>query len=466
MEISNSLKTRVYEYIKSGRLLNEYDTVQIGVSGGADSVCLLFLLLELSQKLQIQVEAMHVHHGIRGGRADSDEEFVRLLCKKLNVPLTVRHVDAPAYAVENSLSLEEAARILRYEALCENQETKIAVAHHRNDQAETVLFQLLRGSGIRGLGGMRPKRDRIIRPLLCLSREEILSYLSENNIDYITDETNEDNTYSRNQIRNEVLPKLTSIQPQAIKHIAAVADDLQQVDAYLRGRAETECGAGIHQTERGVEIEIAPFLGADFIIRRTAIALVLESLVPGRRDLQRSHIVQIAELAEKESGREISLPYGMRARREGDRLVIEREPEKAKEPMKPVAIEAGESYSLQNGNVLATRLIPVDKNLQIPRDTYTKWFDYGKIKSSLQLRNRKSGDYLCIDVQMHHKKLQDYLVNRKIPASRRDEYLLLADGDHILWIIGERISEYYKVSEETEYILEVKYQEAAYERNN
>jgi len=470
MEISYSLKTRVFDYMKAERLVQEHDTVVIGVSGGADSVCLLFLLLELSSQLNIRIRAVHVHHGIRGNQADADADYVAGLCERLQIPLSIQYVDAPGYATENNLTLEEAARILRYRALTELAgDGLIAVAHHRDDQAETMLFQMLRGSSVRGLGGMRPRRDRIIRPLLCLSREEILTYLKENNISYQTDETNFDNAYSRNRIRNEVLPIMTEIQPQAVKHMAALAEDLQEMDAYLRSQAEAAREGMIQTDERGIIFDTDAFLKLNPIIRRTVVAMAFEQLVIGRKDIGRIHISQVAELVEKESGKEITLPYGMKAVKEGRTLTIFREAgmKDAGAAAKTVMdISAEGQYVLEDQRELTTRIFPKSEGLQIPRDAYTKWFDYDKIKFGLQIRNRQPGDYLCIDAQMHHKKLQDYFVNTKIPGSKRDKCLLLADGDHILWVIGGRISEYYKVSEETEYILEIKLQEAAYEREN
>ena len=229
MEISFKIKEKVTDYILKNQLIKEGDTVLIGVSGGADSICLLFLLSEISEKIGFSIKVIHVEHGIRGKASLDDADYVRGLCNEKGFELKTVHVDALSYAEENSLTLEEAARILRYRAFEEYWENmshgeydggfKIAVAHHINDQAETVIFQMLRGSGIKGMGGMSPQRENIIRPLLCLTKEEILLYLSENNLSFRTDESNNDNSYSRNYIRNDILPRLNEIQPQAEIHI-------------------------------------------------------------------------------------------------------------------------------------------------------------------------------------------------------------------------------------------------------
>ena len=240
MEISYQLRERVFRYISEQHLIEQGDTVIAGVSGGADSVCLLFLLLDLKERLQINVTVLHIEHGIRGERSRQDAHFVEELCKTHDIPFQVRSVNATEYAGEHKVTLEEAARILRYEAFAEVAATygdahvKIAVAHHRDDQAETVLFQMARGSGLHGLGGMHPKRDRIIRPLLTCSRRDLELYLSENNLPYVTDETNQDNQYARNRIRNVILPELKEIQPGCIDHIAAAAGELQEIDAFIK----------------------------------------------------------------------------------------------------------------------------------------------------------------------------------------------------------------------------------------
>ena len=240
----DALMLEIKRYIGANQLIRPGDGVVVGLSGGPDSVFLLYALYTLQGRMGFTLRAVHVHHGIRGAEADRDEAFSEKLCAKLDIPFQAVHVAAPAYAAQHGLSLEEAARILRYEALeaARQQLTQapaawIAVAHHLDDQAETVLHNLVRGAGLRGLAGMENRRNHVIRPLLSIKREDILKWLEQNNIPYVTDSTNADPHYTRNRIRSTVLPELREINPEASAHIAHSAALLREADAYFHALA-------------------------------------------------------------------------------------------------------------------------------------------------------------------------------------------------------------------------------------
>lgn len=271
----DALMLEIKRYIEKNQLIRPGDGVVVGLSGGPDSVFLLYALHTLQPRMGFTLWAVHVHHGIRGAEADRDEAFSEKLCAKLAVPFQAVHVAAPAYAAQHGLSLEEAARILRYEALeaARQQLTEalasgspapasgsaahlptpssaactstadsapaawIAVAHHLDDQAETVLHNLVRGAGLRGLAGMENRRNHVIRPLLSIKREDILKWLKQYDIPYVTDSTNADPHYTRNRIRSTVLPELREINPEASSHIAHSAALLREADAYFHALA-------------------------------------------------------------------------------------------------------------------------------------------------------------------------------------------------------------------------------------
>ena len=240
----DALMLEIKRYIGANQLIRPGDGVVVGLSGGPDSVFLLYALYTLQPRMDFTLRAVHVHHGIRGAEADRDEMFSEKLCAKLDIPFQAVHVAAPAYATQHGLSLEEAARILRYEALeaARQQLTQapaawIAVAHHLDDQAETVLHNLVRGAGLRGLAGMENRRNHVIRPLLSIKREDILKWLKQNDIPYVTDSTNADPHYTRNRIRSTVLPELREINPEASAHIAHSAALLREADAYFHALA-------------------------------------------------------------------------------------------------------------------------------------------------------------------------------------------------------------------------------------
>ena len=271
----DALMLEIKRYIGANQLIRPGDGVVVGLSGGPDSVFLLYALHTLQHRMGFTLRAVHVHHGIRGAEADRDEAFSEKLCAKLDIPFQAVHVAAPAYAAQHGLSLEEAARILRYEALEAARQQLgqtlaarpsnapepsaleapspfqpvrtsaapsapaawIAVAHHLDDQAETVLHNLVRGAGLRGLAGMENRRNHVIRPLLSIKREDILKWLKQNDIPYVTDSTNADPHYTRNRIRSTVLPELREINPEASAHIAHSAALLREADAYFHALA-------------------------------------------------------------------------------------------------------------------------------------------------------------------------------------------------------------------------------------
>ncbi|MBR6396573.1 MAG: tRNA lysidine(34) synthetase TilS, partial [Lachnospiraceae bacterium] len=232
---------KVSEYIRQNNLITPGDTIIEGISGGADSVCLLLMLEELKKEIDFKTVAVHVHHGIRRKSADKDQKFVEKLCEEKGIELKSFKKDIPLICKITRESEEECGRRIRYELfddVCGMYENaKIAVAHHMNDQAETVLFRIIRGSGIKGLTGMEAKRDNIIRPLLCLKREEIEQYLEETEQDYRIDETNGKIEYSRNYIRKKIIPRLETLRNNAVEHINALSGEASAINSYMENKA-------------------------------------------------------------------------------------------------------------------------------------------------------------------------------------------------------------------------------------
>lgn len=319
----DALMLEIKRYIEKNQLIRPGDGVVVGLSGGPDSVFLLYALHTLQPRMGFTLWAVHVHHGIRGAEADRDEAFSEKLCAKLDIPFRAVHVAAPAYAAQHGLSLEEAARILRYEALetarqqlgqtlaarpsnapvPDSARTSdspaftagspsrlpdarsmkglpapsapaawIAVAHHLDDQAETVLHNLVRGAGLRGLAGMENRRNHVIRPLLSIKREDILKWLEQNKIAYVTDSTNADPHYTRNRIRSTVLPELREINPEASAHIAHSAALLREADAYFHALALQYVDAHATLTSAPVPLPEPDTPGEGTIPRPSALA--------------------------------------------------------------------------------------------------------------------------------------------------------------------------------------------------
>ncbi len=455
---------RVRAFTEKYQMIRPGDRIVAGISGGADSVCLLFLLKELCGEKGAALSAVHVNHCLRGAEADGDEAYVRELCGSLEVPLSVRSFDVQGRAKREHLTLEEAGRLCRYEAFAEEAErlggARIAVAHHAGDQAETVLFQLFRGSGLKGLSGMSPARDNIIRPLLCAEREEIETWLTGRGIAWRTDSTNLSMDYTRNRIRGDILKTAReSVNAKAIRHVAEAAAELGEVEAFLERKTAEAYRLCVREEDGARFVFTNAFSMQDPLIGSRLLRRCMVEL-GGLKDVERVHIEMLRELFEKQTGSRMDLPGGRSARREYEGVRLSRSEKPARqqdgEKTSPISFcpEIPGSVAIR-GQKWKFTLYPEEKIEIIPQKTYTKWFDYDKIKKCLEIRGRKPGDYLEINRAHGRKKLKAYLIDEKVPVSERDELLLLADGAHIVWIPGHRISEAYKVTEETRNILKV-----------
>ena len=474
-----TIEERVYEYCRKYRMLEPGDGVVLGVSGGADSVCLLFMLLSLRGKLDLKLSVVHVNHGIRPD-ASEDADYVRSLCEAQDVPFYLFETDVAALGRERGCSTEEAGRQYRYEAFAEvmekEQAQKIAVAHNRNDRAETMLFHLFRGTGLTGLVGIRPVREQIIRPLLCLSRWEIEAYLEEKGIAYRHDSTNDSDDYTRNKIRHHILPYAEQeIVPGTVASMNRTADILAETEYYIEEqvqKARSECVQELQGEIPGFRLDCTAFSALHEFMKKRLVLELLKELSPGHKDIAAIHVEDVHLLFEREGNREIHLPYGIRARRQYEALFLER-PESVYTTcefeeilIRPEELTEEEKvFPLGGGRRIYLKCIDLVKNpvnLQdIPENQYTKWFDYDKIIGCLTLRNRKRGDYLTMRSKeaLQHKKVKDYMIARKIPQMDRGQIPLLAEGEHVLWLVGYRISEYYKVDGNTKKILQVRFKQ-------
>ena len=455
------LEKKTRQYIEKFDLLPMGSGVVIGLSGGADSVALLEVLCSLQQERGLRLAAVHVHHGIRRN-AQEDVEFCRELCMEKKVDFFCEYVDVPEMAKVQGLSEEEAGRNARYHIFEEYrgklQMDIIAVAHHQNDQAETILFQLFRGSGLRGMSGMQPKRGNIIRPLLGVSRKEIEEYLCDKQKTYVTDETNACDQYSRNKIRHHVLPLAEEISFGAAGHMSQTAGQLREILDYMEQQAATFLDIHGEYSDGEWKLSVNALQQEHIALQKMIVTEALARSFKSRKDITEKHIGHILELLDKEGEKIIRLPNGGVVVKRYSQLIFKQiieANERDFDGFCKIKIEPDHTYFLENGMILKTRLL-FENNLEnVPKNDCIKWFDYDKIIGTLSLRTREQGDFLVIRDDGARKSLQDYLVNEKVPKSERDKQLLLADGSHILWVIGKRISAHYKVTKDTKRILEV-----------
>ena len=456
------MQKKVWEFIRQHDMIQKGDRIVAGISGGADSVFLFFLLLELKEKQAIDFAVVHVNHMLRGEEAERDEIFVRRLCQSHGIFCRIYRISIKDIAGKEKISLEEAGRIRRYQAFYETAgewgASKIALAHHRNDCAETMLYHLARGTGIGGLCSLRPVRNELIRPLLCMNRKEIEQYLEERQISYCTDSTNEDTAYSRNYIRRCILPGLCGrINEKAVEHMASTAEDLAQIWDYLEEQTKKLMDGTTEKRDGGLLIR-EELSRQESLFQRMVIKKCLEEAAGTKRDFARVHVCDILSLWEKDTGKSLNLPYGIIARRVYQGIWLRKKDirdgwEKDNEPVwiqltVPGRTGVGELW-------LETALMGNTGEI-IPQKKYTKWIDYDKIKDTLVIRTRLPGDYIVINKQGGRKKIKDFFIDQKIPREERDRILLVADGSEVVWLVGYRLSPNYMVGEETGNILRIK----------
>ena len=405
------------------------------------------MLLALKEKWQWDITVVHVNHGIRGESADADETFVRDLCKDRGVRCHVYLENVPAMAKEEGLSVEEAGRLVRRGAFERELESaaangRIVLAHHANDNAETFLMNVSRGTGIEGLGGIRPEAGSYVRPLLWAGRDEIEAFLGRRNLAYCEDESNEDESYTRNLIRHQVIPLLTEhVNSRAAEHIGSAMQEIRELTAYLDRETDRLMALYVKQEEGQWVLDAKAAQEEPYLVS----CLIKKCLIGAAgcaKDIGRTHITAVEDLLAGQTGREASLPYGLTAVREYGRVVMRTESAKSGESASPFRAESR----------FVDELGALD-------DPYTKYFDYGIITDRSVFRTRQPGDYIVIDAAGHRQKVGDWMTDHKIPHEKRDEIRLLADGNHVYWIAGYRQSEDSLVTEDTETIIEWKVKE-------
>ena len=463
----SDLLKRISETISGYSMLRASEPVLAAVSGGADSVCLMLALKELGYP----VSAVHVEHGIRGQESLDDCAFVEKLCRREGIRLTVQHIDVPAISAAGGRSLEETARDARYGILLETAEKEgipvIATAHNLGDQAETVLWNLTRGSSLGGLCGILPVREvhraqgessacRLVRPLLECGRDEIETWLRSRGQTWRTDHTNQDPSITRNAIRLQILPGLERLNAAAQRHIAQTAGDLAQIERYLNEVTDQAYREAVLLTS-GEELRIdLALLGAlpEPICSRVLHRAVGEAQ-GGLRDITREHVDALKKLSGMDNGKRITLPGGALAVREEGVIVLETFRHEGKIDIGKKSAEDAErteiridrdgEYAFSSGLTVRVRF-GIWEGGDVPKKKFTKILAYDTMTPYITLRTRREGDWLVSDASGSRKKLGRYLIDEKVPRDRRDSVPLIAQGSHILWVIGRRISEDAKVS--------------------
>ena len=458
----------MFSFLEQHHMIDPHDHIVLGVSGGADSVCLFFVLLEYTRRVPFELSVVHVDHGLRPDAAE-DARYVEKLCREHNIPFYLTKADVKNYAFREKCSEEDAGRRVRYEAFrraaSESGANKTAVAHNRNDRAETMLFHLFRGSGLKGLCGILPVRQNIIRPLLCLEREEIETYLRERQIAWRTDSTNESDKYARNRIRRNVLPYVErELVRGCVGHMAQTADILMETEHYMQQQAQAAKVDCVKFNSQGYEISVKLFEKYHPAIQKRLLLLLTEEISPTGKDISAVHIQELISLFEAAGNRSVDLPMGICGIRSYENVYLKKRQERERTSLhllvskEDLINKKGISFEIGRHGTLEFAVFLKPQYEEVPQNQCTKWFNYDRIKESLSIRGRKSGDFLSIadgKGGIAHKSVKDHMIAQKIPREERDNIPLLTEGRHVLWVIGGRMSEYYKVDENTQRVLQV-----------
>lgn len=450
------LEENFLETAAKNKMIKKGDRVLCAVSGGADSMCLLHLLLKYSEALGItELAASHVNHCIRGSEADGDEECVKAFCKERGIKLFTLRKDVPSLARKLSKGIEETARQVRYayfERLCnEYGFDKLAVAHNLTDNCETVIFNLTRGSGADGLRGILPVRDNIIRPLIDLNKDDIRSYCKDEGIAYRFDSTNADVNYSRNRIRNNILPELYKLNPSFEKNIKNASESLFEDAEFIKSEAFSYMNGNVingrFDKESFLKLHIS-------IKKRVLMQLYKEILSNNNRVLEKTHLDRALSFIEKgDSGKYIVLPDGVKLCCEFGNFHFEESKEEAM--LESLVLSKG-SNSFGSHKLMLEYFLR--NSPKAPDIVYTlfkqAFFDCDKIIGEIHVRTRKTGD--TVIGEGITKSLKEYFINKKIPLSERDTYPIVCDEKGIIWVPEMCVADRVKITSETKNVLTIK----------
>ncbi len=432
------IEEKIFSFTNKNRLIEKGDSILIGFSGGADSRFVLYFLNKYAAKYKIKIAAVHVNHMLRGKEAERDENFCRKVADEIGIEFYSKSVNVKSYAKKNKLSIEEAARILRYEVFEEIADkenfTKICTAHNMNDNSETVLLNLFKGTGTAGLSGIPPKRGKIIRPLLAVTRDEIEDYLSSENIKFITDSSNADVNFLRNKIRREILPVVRSgINPQVDKAILNLSGIISGRNVFIKNYADKLRVKLLEKDSGKLKLKISlpetdSTLLLDEILRPELVGIF--SFSPEYQDIEK-----IKDLINSQKGSVAAFRENLYGIREKNEVLFYR----AKE-------HSGESeITFRLGKKVKTDDFELIFKDNLNKEAGCEIISLDDLDETFILRKWKTGDKFQPLGMKGKKKISDFLTDIKIPSHERADVYVVVNNNEIIWVVGYRISDKVKI---------------------
>lgn len=446
-----------YELIKKG------DKIVVGLSGGPDSVCLLHILSRMKDEWDLEIYAAHLNHQIRGIEAQKDAFYISKLCEEMGITFFIKSINVPEYCEKNGVSIEEGARQLRYEMFSEIKDktkaNKIAIGHNLNDQAETILMRIMRGTGLQGLKGIDYIRDGvIIRPILDIERKDIEEYCKHYKLNPRIDQSNLESIYTRNKIRLDLIPYMKdNFNSNVIESIVRMGNSLRSDNDYLENEALIKFKDISKINSDSVELKINSYTNLHSAIKVRVLRNAIKQILGDTNFIDQRHIDDIIELEdESKIDKVINLPRGIFVYRKKDSIIITN---------KEIVIEELEfCYNIPSngfikireiGVVIETQVMSIDKYKRSKSDKSCKWFDFNKIEGGIVARNRRTGDK--IKLSGGSKKIKDLFIDIKIPKEDRSKVPIIADSKGILSVGNIRNSENYKIDSQTKEVLKVSF---------
>ncbi len=467
----DSLEQRVLRFIRNNHLVSSQQNLVVAVSGGPDSVCLLHVLVKLRRELDISLHVAHLNHQLRGSESEADAQYVTELAQRLSIPATIEQREVKAYQVQQRISLEEAAREVRYAFLDQVAESagagQVAVGHTVDDHIETILMHLVRGTGTRGLRGLQPYTPleylghsiAIVRPLLAISRRETASYCNRHQLEPRLDVSNLSLSPLRNRIRQQLLPLLKGYNPQVFRALLRTARIVEDDLAFLDEETTEAWCEVVQEHGETLVLDKERFLQLPVALQRNLLRMSIEKLLGNLKDIEMRHIEEIMGVLPKSAGKRIKLPGGLTFSIEYDKYLLGKD----WAALSPFPILDGEfSLKIPGGTQVPGWRIQADivgrEQMMETDDNLVAYFDLDKAGSKLVLRSRQRGDRFQPLGMGMLKKLGEFMIDAKIPHAWRERIPVICSSHHILWVVGWRIDDRVKVTGNTQRILRLRFE--------
>jgi len=464
MKNNSNFLAKLERFVFENKLIKSGDKVLVGFSGGADSTSLLLGLWHLKSRFRFSILAAHINYNLRGDDSINDEEFVKNFCFKRNISLVIKSV-----TLKTESDLENKARKLRFTYFNKIANlykiNKIALGHNKNDQAETVILRLFRGAGLTGLRGIKPINDHIIHPLLPFSRQEILDFLQKENISWREDLSNQENIYSRNKIRNELLPWITkNLNAKVIDKLFGTSSILGEMDDILRNLANHRISkALIKHPQNDFRLSLETLRKTKSILRFYIYREIYKRLSGDEKDFYQKNFEEIESIIYSNGSKKIILPKNVYVFKEYNDLIIGNvsELEEIDVQNKREIVSLRNRFTFEDYRIIMKKLKKIPHKRYLFEDKKITYIDLDKTSFPITIRHRQPGDRFYPFGMKHSKKLKDFFIDEKVPKFERDKVLLFCDNEKILWIAGMRIDNRVAVTDSTKNILKLKIEKIA-----